>query len=436
MKFALSLAILASAAPAQAEFMKITLPSITFPEIQSSKLGAHADDRRLDHGDDHGDDDGDWDGPNCNTVEDCMDCDENGCEPQDFAFCAIPGGAPTRLRRSLFGTFYEGRCGDPVCMVAAPGFYDATASGFLGGPDASTQMREAGWCDPDDGLLHQWVSHGETNCDATNSDGDFAQTLSAYKHLICDYEKACTFDIGSVGGSPDKDFWCTTCKDPFISIMGQSSTPEEVGYISAMLDLTCTCNNDYTSGGDPDWCAFNDEPQECKDALVSMFASAMGMSDADFQGYLTTVTGMCDCSKQYMTPEDNYQVDHCTLEGETGECQDSVKSHFTFLMGQSEEPPTPEDIENYWAYFQASSLCACYDFGGVKFEGGATSGDSDVLGWSLMSLCSDVSNYCLTDLKTQYINLLMMSATMTPEDAENALNSQFLSTCGYAFPEE
>ncbi|GMH91403.1 hypothetical protein TrST_g6959 [Triparma strigata] len=346
MKFALSLAILASAAPAQAEFMKITLPSITFPEIQSSKLGVHADDRRLDHGDD----DDDWSGPNCNTVEDC---------DEDFAFCAIPGGAPTRLRRSLFGTFYEGRCGDPVCMVAAPGFYDAIASGLLSGPDSSYQMREAGMCD-DDGLLPQWVSYGQTNCDATNSDGYFAQTLVGYKQLICDEEKACTFDIESVGGSPDKDFWCTTCKDPFMSVMGQSSTPEEVGFISAMVDVTCTCNNDYTNEeneGVPDWCAFNDEPQECKDALVPMFASSMGMSDADFQGFLTTVTGMCDCSKQYMTPEEDYQVDFCTLDREIGECQDSVKSYYTFLVGQSDSISTPEDIENAWAYSQSSSLC-------------------------------------------------------------------------------
>ncbi|GMH70206.1 hypothetical protein TL16_g10133 [Triparma laevis f. inornata] len=432
MKFALSLAILASAAPAQAEFMKITLPSINFPEIQPRMLQEDV------HADDHHDHHDNPRGPDCNTVDDCQDCDENGCEPKDFTFCAIPGKAPTRLRRSLFGGFYEGHCGDPVCMVAAPGFYDAMASGLFSASDASTQMREAGWCESGS-TLEQWVSYGETNCDATNSDGAFADTLMAYKHLICDYDKACSLDIESIPTSPDKEFWCSTCRDPFMSILSSGgSTPEEVGNLSAMLSLMCTCNNDYISGGDPDWCAFDNEPQECKDALVPMFAGGMGLSDADFQGYLTTVTGMCTCSKQYMSAEDNYQVDYCGLQTETGECQDGVKNFFMFMMEQSqgEEALTPEDIESYWVMSQGMSLCVCYDFGGLKLQGEPEDGDTEILGWSLMSLCSEVSNACTADLKSQYINVLMMSdSSMTDEGAEGIFNYQFSSTCGYGFPE-
>lgn len=230
-------------------------------------------------------------------------------------------------------------------MVAAPGFYEATASGFLSVSDASTQMREAGWCESES-TLDQWISHGETNCDATNSDGTFADTLTAYKHLICDYDKACSFDIESIPTSPDKDFWCSTCRDPFMSIVASGgSTPEEVSGLSAMLSLVCLCNNDYMSGGDVDWCAFDNEPQLCKDALVPMFAGGMGESEAYFQVYLTTVTGMCTCSKQYMSAEDNYEVDYCGLQMETGECQDGVKNSFMFMMSAT---LTEAESEAFW----------------------------------------------------------------------------------------
>ncbi|GMH70215.1 hypothetical protein TrLO_g1607 [Triparma laevis f. longispina] len=45
-------------------------------------------------------------------------------------------------------------------------------------------------------------------------------------------------------------------------------TAEQAGYISIM----CECNNDYTSGGETDWCAFVNEPPACQDALKHMFA--------------------------------------------------------------------------------------------------------------------------------------------------------------------
>ncbi|GMH70211.1 hypothetical protein TrLO_g1606 [Triparma laevis f. longispina] len=71
----------------------------------------------------------------------------------------------------------------------------------------------------------------------------------------------------------------------------------------------------------------------------------------------------------------------------------------------------------------------------------AEDGDVNMLGYSWLSLCSDVPNACTADLGMSYINLLTMSCAYdddvectTAEAAEEMLNYQYSETCGYDFP--